>query len=430
VSEPGSQAAAGTDDPGKQYRAAAGIPVIPALDGFRAAAIFGIVALHLAGGVTGSVDRTIVSGVFPNMVDLLFIISGFVVFLPTVARGGRFGSVGGYAIRRAARLLPAYWLAIGVVLAVLAFWPADPKPAIPPFLDVGAHLFGVQTYGHLLDGDFNLGLVIDGPLWTLSLELTFYLVLPFIAAWYFRRPLLGLALAAAVTVLWKLGFSNLREITSWLGFAPDPRELASTELRAVNQFPSFAFQFGLGMTAAWAYVRYRAESAPKWLESRAVLIQIGSLLVLGFCMYLFGRNAIDSPVLAPSVARQDILLSLVLPAAMTAFVLATCFAPRRFQIPFALPFARRLGDISYGVYLIHLPILFLIPALFSPEVVHIGPIDGSLALAIIALPLAILYGYLSARFLEQPIRRWAHRFGRRGSVARERDEVPGEALRP
>jgi peptidoglycan/LPS O-acetylase OafA/YrhL len=30
--------------------------------------------------------------------------------------------------------------------------------------------------------------------------------------------------------------------------------------------------------------------------------------------------------------------------------------------------------------------------------------------------LAVAYGYLSGRFLEQPIRRWAHRFGRRAQI--------------
>ena len=35
---------------------------------------------------------------------MLFIVSGFVMFLPTAARGGDLGSVRVFAIRRAARL--------------------------------------------------------------------------------------------------------------------------------------------------------------------------------------------------------------------------------------------------------------------------------------------------------------------------------------
>ena len=42
---------------------------------------------------------------------------------------------------------------------------------------------------------------------------------------------------------------------------------------------------------------------------------------------------------------------------------------------------------------------------------------GAFALwAAIVFPTSLAYGYLSARFLEQPIRRWAHRFGRKGQA--------------
>jgi len=46
-----------------------------------------------------------------------------------------------------------------------------------------------------------------------------------------------------------------------------------------------------------------------------------------------------------------------------------------------------------------------------------GSLGTFLALAAIVLPLTVLYGYVSGRYLEQPIRRWAHRFGRRGQAA-------------
>lgn len=404
----------GVKDPGKHSRAEAGIPIVPALDGFRAVAIFGIVALHVLGGaLTGAEQRVLVFGTLPNMIDVLFIISGFVVFLPTVARGGQFGSTRNYALRRAARLLPAFWLAIAVVLAMLVLWPSEPGPPIPSVGDIGVHLIGMQAYGQLLSPNFDLGLLIDGPLWTLTIELTFYALLPLIAAAYYRRPLLGLLAAAGLTIGWKLGFAHLGELLSIVGIHPSTADLRGIELRAIGQFPTFAFQFGLGMTAAWALVRLRSQSDQKILARRAVVVQGVSLAVIGVTAYLFGRYAIESTVLAPTRARTDILLTLALPAAIAAFILATCFAPRRLQLPFALPAARRLGDISYGVYLIHLPLIFFISAAFLPDLPHLGPLGRVPALALIVVPLSILYGYLSARFLELPIRAWAHRYGRR-----------------
>ena len=61
------------------------------------------------------VDRDSASGVLswailPRSIEVLFIVSGFVVYLPTVARDGDFGKVGCLAIRRAARLIPAYYV--------------------------------------------------------------------------------------------------------------------------------------------------------------------------------------------------------------------------------------------------------------------------------------------------------------------------------
>ena len=64
----------------------------------------------------GSLAGQLVWATGPQFVDILFVVSGFVVFLPTVAQRGNFGSVPGYAIRRGARLLPAYWLSLCVML--------------------------------------------------------------------------------------------------------------------------------------------------------------------------------------------------------------------------------------------------------------------------------------------------------------------------
>ena len=56
-------------------------------------------------------------------------------------------------------------------------------------------------------------------------------------------------------------------------------------------------------------------------------------------------------------------------------------------------------------------IAFYAAALFDlPDDGSIGSLATWLA---VVVPAAVLYGYLSARFLEQPIRRWARRFGNR-----------------
>lgn len=398
-------------DPGKQYRARTGIPIVPALDGFRAFAILGIVLLHLLGVYLRPdswTTLTLTRGFLPNFVDVLFILSGFVVFLPTVVRGGDFGSVKGYAIRRAARLMPAYWLVIAIVILLILIWPSSPGPVFPTISSVGIHALGLHEPARFFDPGFGLGLGIDGPLWTLSLELTFYLVLPFVASLYFRRPLIGLLIAMAITVAWKLAAANIVDVAHALGFHPTPEKLAATRLSAMGQFPSWAFQFGLGMTAAWAMVRLRERYPADWLARRAAWVQGASLLVLIPLCIKFGSFAKSNNVIAPTIARTDILLSLALPAAIASFMLATTLAPRRLQLPFALPGARALGDVSYGIYLIHFPAILFVGALLVVQ-----PPLAFWTLGPIVVVVCVAYGWASAHFVEQPIRTWAHRFGRR-----------------
>jgi peptidoglycan/LPS O-acetylase OafA/YrhL len=122
--EPGGRSAiAGVVDPGKAWRRARGIPVVPVFDGYRAIGIFGVTLFHVLtiSGTFGLLGAwflpVLVRGALPSSVVILFVVSGFVVYLPTVATGGRFGSVGAYAIRRAARILPAYWREVAVGVA-------------------------------------------------------------------------------------------------------------------------------------------------------------------------------------------------------------------------------------------------------------------------------------------------------------------------
>src|SRR3954467_2777469 len=120
-----SEARFSAADPGKAWRRGQGLPVVPAFDGYRAWAILGIVLFHVF-FVTGILITSLhpawglfTWAILPRGIEILFNVSGFVVYLPTVARDGDFGRVGAYAIRRGARILPAYWLPplVGVFLA-------------------------------------------------------------------------------------------------------------------------------------------------------------------------------------------------------------------------------------------------------------------------------------------------------------------------
>ena len=65
---------------------------------------------------------------------------------------------------------------------------------------------------------------------------------------------------------------------------------------------------------------------------------------------------------------------------------------------------RRLGDMSYGVYLFHLPLIGLaLTALHFPT----GTNMDFVRMMAFAVPASLAAGYLSYRLVEQPARRWA-----------------------
>jgi peptidoglycan/LPS O-acetylase OafA/YrhL len=111
---------------------------------------------------------------FDPGVLLFFVISGFLLYRPFVARlhAGR-GAVdlGRYALRRAIRIFPPYWLALTVSVYALGV------VALPTLGSALAHYTLMHHY--FVQYFFDQGLDQS---WTLSIELTFYAALPLYAA--------------------------------------------------------------------------------------------------------------------------------------------------------------------------------------------------------------------------------------------------------
>jgi peptidoglycan/LPS O-acetylase OafA/YrhL len=408
-------------DPGKDERAAEGVPVVPAFDGYRAFAILGIVIFHVlinsgvVGRAGGSLSGQLIWGFGPQLVDVLFIVSGFVVYLPTVAQGGRFGSVPAYAIRRGARLLPAYWLSLVIMLLIMASQPGIPMPGVGNLL---SNFSGQQTLVQMVDGTNKIGFGFDTPLWTLTLEIGFYVVLPFIAAAYFRRPFVGLAIALVIAVFWREFWLHIGDVESWFGAEIGLRRAVELHYNSLNQLPAWAFSFASGMTGAWLYVRAHQVWDRERIERVAKRALIPAVILFALFVYLAGRKAIGTTfpngILPNLLARESSWISIGFTGSLAATMLALCMAPRRLQIPFAHPLVRKLGDISYGVYLIQVPILWIL--VFHTHLLADGSAKALALWLAAVLPASLLYGYLSARLVEQPIRRWAHRFGRQAQA--------------
>jgi len=400
-------------DPGKAARRSAGIPVVPAFDGYRALAIMAVVMLHVsvvsglaAPGVHDFPSR-VVWGTLGHAVELLFIVSGFVVFLPTVARGGRFGDLKSFAIRRAARLLPAFWLILLISIPVVAVFE-PPNTQMPDLRDLILNFTGLVIPVGMFAPGASLGFGLNPPLWTLSVEICFYLVLPLIAGAFFRKPWVGLAISALLTIGWTIAFDHVARTMDLLGFSPDLNELVRLQYSAALQLPTWAYSFGLGMFGAWAWIRLQpGNRAGTDAKKRGRTIKgtvVVSILALLVVAWLLGGGYDDT--------RRWLAVSLAFSTLVAILMVSLALAPESWQRPVAFPGIRRLGDISYGIYLSHMVIAYVLLDELSLPVE--GNLYSLLVWTLAVVPAAVLYGYLSARFVEQPIRRWARRYGRQG----------------
>jgi peptidoglycan/LPS O-acetylase OafA/YrhL len=408
-------------DPGKAWRRRNQIPVVPTIDGYRAFATTGVVLFHVfqVAGVFGLVGGAALGelywGILPRSLDALFIISGFVIYLPTAARGGDFGPVGSFAIRRVARLIPAYYISLLIALLLLGVVSSQ---GLPGGGSIAAHLTMLQAPALLVADNFQLGFGVIPPVWTLSVEAGLYLVVPLVAAGYFRHPIAGLAVAAAIVLAWSALAHNADSVAGLFGGDLSSAAHDRIDIFYASQFPSWALAFASGMTGAWAYVTLRDRVLPEVLARWALRASAAALLFFGVFAYLAGHGAVtDVDPFAGLYARQSAVIALGYPLSMAFLMVSVALAPAWVHRPFTARPSRWVGDISYAIYLIHFAVIWFALREFSL------PNDGEPgAVAIwcaLVFPISIAYAYLSARLVERPVRRWAQRYGRRAQPASE-----------
>jgi len=365
---------------------------LPAIDGLRGVAALMILFTHiplfmLAQGPARGVMVSSYIGV-----DLFFVISGFVLFLPVVFDEGRFEGKKGYFIRRAGRIVPAYYFSLLVVVAfssrLTTIRVALPQNSWKGVFDFVAHLSFFQHEMFWV----NEGFGVNSVLWTLSVEALFYLCLPLIAVWYYRRPFLGLTIALAGGFAWKLFATHPGFLVPW-----GEGTLKSTRIFLAFQAPTYLGHFAMGMTAAWVYHRLKSTGAQKSMVRLAPMVQVAALLGLLYQMHAAGSRQLAGK----EQLLQHATKTTGRAACFAIFLLATVLGPKWSQWPLANRFARWMGEISYGVYLYHILIIGFafttlgFAAYSTPATV--------LKMLIFAGPATILVAWASHIAIERPV---------------------------
>jgi peptidoglycan/LPS O-acetylase OafA/YrhL len=301
-------------------------------------------------------------------VFLFFALSGYLLFWPFAERDFGTGSpvsLRRYALNRVVRILPLYYVAVIALLVA--------QERIGSFSQWWHFMLLAENFSNATIG------TVDGVLWSLVVEVHFYLLLPLLA-WACAAVARG-SKARAALLLAGLGAASL---TLWLiVMLPVPTDRLSR-----YNLPATFFYFVPGMLVALLRLHWR-EHPPRLprlvASSDAWLVAAGVIVLVMFTDYRWGPVVIVASFLA----------------------VGACVLPlRRGRLleVLELRWLAAVGVISYSLYVWHFPLQ-----------THLVSIDGFPrsvpGIFTITIPLSLLAAAVSYRFVEAPFlrlrRRWS-----------------------
>ncbi len=321
---------------------------LPALTGIRAWAAFWVLLYHAwvfsvprtiaipLGGF--SLDLTPLVSLGGAGVSIFFVLSGFLLGVPFAEWQlglRRRPDLGRYLFRRVARVFPAYYAQLAILLVVAVFVPG--QKTLSDWPSLVRHLF--MLFNPPPVGVTPLNLVW----WTLPIEFSFYLVLPLLA--FLLRPgRWGWLLLASFAAMSAWRFMTV----SWLSEAPIQQRVYTS-----YQLPGSFDMFGLGMLAALLYVN--RDRLPDWLIPKrdpSRLALLGLVLVVAAVYWLFAERHhywANYPIFY--------LWTPALSLGTAAAVLAGAIGSRLTDALFGNRVMVFAGLVSYSVYLWHIVLM-------------------------------------------------------------------------
>ena len=296
-------------------------------------------------------------------VSFFFFISGFVMCLVYAPQVGTL-TAKDFFFKRFTRIFPVYWLAFALTLLLVLTM----KGSSPKGLSIILNTFGLQSCnpGYVLD--------LNYPTWSISVELFFYALFPFLLRWMTNQNANRVLIVAAI--LWVLQSAQHMALVEMF---PNPGKKME---EFTNAFPLWHFcTFISGMSIArWIH----AGAVPVWIQKNATLLFILSVITFGILVYVpnivlkYMHNGLLSPLFAIT------LLSLYYD---TSFV-SRSLSGR---------YSQQLGDLSFGLFIFQYPVWLICAHLASPGFFKTGWYFLSYFLVL------LIVSFFSNRYFEKPI---------------------------
>ena len=296
-------------------------------------------------------------------VDIFFVISGFLMarLYGDMASGAQLRD---YFRRRLARILPAYYATI-VLTAVVSFFLLLPHEVQMVMKQSIWAAFFLPNIGYWLDTSYfdhtNLRPLLN--LWSLGIELQFYLLFPFLLFIARRSRLLLVMLAVGSGLEYAL-LTNI-----------DPGT-------AFYLLPGRLWEFLAGYFAAQYMLRLDDREIPNREIYGAVAVLMILLLLLAM----------------PSVSREFTFVTSVAVVLLTAVAIVLGFSTGDDGNPVSRALVT-LGKYSYSIYLVHFPVIvFVMYSPFGGTNLNSGSVLASLLAVMVTAALAyIFYNFIEVR---------------------------------
>ncbi len=344
-------------------------------------------------------------------VDLFFAITGFLLVLPWLRHAEAGLPAPGarpFYRRRFERIVPAYWVQLGFLfflfvplLRGIEWWRWDFWFLL---YNLGAH----ATFLHYTTPLSSASLQINGALWTLALEMQWYLLLPLVAPLFARRPWATSAALVTLAIGWRwLAAHDLDALVRFDMAIAARWKVPEDAIRHLlaTQLPGYFAHFAAGMLCGWAWLRWRGRHASTVLGAASLAVAAAALAAL----YAIYRPSAAHPFGPYGWLATAILIGLAMAALVSRGTPATHALLANRPIAWA-------GRVSYSAYLYHLPLLLT----WNEYAPRMGWMAFPAYLASVAAVAWLSYRYVELPFLRQ---RSVARAGADGERGEDRERL-------
>lgn len=327
------------------------------IDGLRALAVLSVVLFHFGfpgfyGGYVG--------------VDIFFVISGYLIsgIIIDEAESGRFSVVEFYR-RRIIRIFPALF-AMLVIVALVGSYVLLPDE----LLDLGGQILGASFFysnayffktANYFGGDSHAKFLLHT--WSLSVEEQFYIVWPFLLVLFHKNRTIRKKGIAAVFVI------SCILLSQYLVYID--------QSFAFYMMPARIWEFAVGTVAVYV-------ARGNKLDDRTSVF----LGLIGLLAILIPVKIYNEQVVFPGFSALPPCIGTACVLAVNGRGFASKFISNKVFTFF--------GKISYSLYLWHWPVVVFASVFYFHELNLVGKV--------VLFVISVVLGYLSWRFVEQPVR--------------------------